>query len=187
MGANEGGANEGAAPGAIMSARRIPANEVVAKLLVAFIVFFPSTGMSIEGAGIRHFPELFQTTWARVALREARLHRFAAKTGFAAKTDEVGKELFYRASGRAVGLNALSCIHAGLTYLADLVGLRGRPLAANRRSVLRIDPPPYDRAPGTNPVIDAYRSVIGSCQFARDAGKGTRCAGNQQERQKNSG
>jgi hypothetical protein len=33
------GASEGAAPEAVISARRIPANEVVAKLLVAFIVF----------------------------------------------------------------------------------------------------------------------------------------------------
>jgi hypothetical protein len=41
MGANEGDANEGAAPGVVISARRIPANEVVAKLLVAFICFLP--------------------------------------------------------------------------------------------------------------------------------------------------
>jgi hypothetical protein len=33
------GANEGAAPGAVISASRIPANAVVVKLLVAFIVF----------------------------------------------------------------------------------------------------------------------------------------------------
>jgi hypothetical protein len=33
------GASEGATPGAVISASRIPANEVVAKLLVDFIVF----------------------------------------------------------------------------------------------------------------------------------------------------
>jgi hypothetical protein len=44
---------------ASMSARRIPADDVVAKLPFGFMAFFLSTCMSVEGGRIRHFSNNF--------------------------------------------------------------------------------------------------------------------------------
>lgn len=104
-----------------------------------------------------------------------------------AKTDDVRKELFYSAIGKPVGAAVLSRICADRAHLADVIELCSRLLVASRRSILRGDPPPYDRAPGTSSVINAHRRMIGSCQLAHDARKRTCRAGNQQECQKNSG
>lgn len=96
-------------------------------------------------------------------------------------------ELFYSTTGGPLRPRALSSARAGRAHLTDIVVLRGRLLVANRRSVLRVDPPPRDRTPDTSSVVDAHRSVIRSCQFAGNAGKGVCRAGKQQERQNESG
>jgi hypothetical protein len=66
------GVNEGAAPGAIISARRIPANEVVAKLLVDFIVFLPLPVCRLKEPEFDIPPELLQATTTISGRRETR-------------------------------------------------------------------------------------------------------------------
>jgi hypothetical protein len=71
-------------------------------------------------------------------------------------------------------------------HLAHIVRLRRRQRAANRRSKLRIEPPPCDQAPCTRLVVGPNSSTIRSSYLAPDARKRTHRARSQHECQKHS-
>jgi hypothetical protein len=85
------------------------------------------------------------------------------------------------ASGRHLLVSTLVGPH-----LAHIVRLHRGQLAANRRGVPRIEPPPCDQAPRTRLVVGPNSSTIRSSHLAPDARKRMRRARSQHACQKHS-
>jgi hypothetical protein len=118
------GDKEGAAPGEIISARTVPANEVVTKLLVDLIASLLLPVCRRKEAEFDIIPELFQTTMA---------------IELGADSDDFSKARAHLTQ-EGVGLSSsqpnrpstaiASSIHVCRTHLADIVRLRRRLLVA---------------------------------------------------------